>query len=140
MIYTSAILHNFCTTHARDEDYKFFSAGSAVNWARFHEKYAHHLCPSCKRRGLNHCIHQATHRVGNAQIASARRVPSVVREELCVQLWERVKGDDPMARCDVADVEVATGCGQPEARCVREVMEGRARATGNARFQERVVI
>ena len=76
--------------------------------------------------------------MGNAQTAQARRAPSVIRDELCASLWNRVVGHDPMVTCPLVlgqeDVEVATACGDEEARCVREIMTSRACATREERF------
>jgi len=144
LIYASAILHNYCTMYGRENDFTYFEQerrGSCVCYAKFLEKYAAHMCPTCKRRGVQHCVHQASYRNGNAQTANARRAPSAIREELCTELWQRVKGNDPMGNAHLgdADVEVANACGDAEARCVREIMTARACANGDARFDARVV-
>ena len=144
LIYASAILHNYCTMYGRENDFTYFEQerrGSCVCYAKFLEKYAAHMCPTCKRRGVQHCVHQASYRNGNAQTANARRAPSAIREELCTELWQRVKGNDPMGNAHLgdADVEVANACGDAEARCVREIMTARACANGEARFDARVV-
>ena len=76
--------------------------------------------------------------MGNAQTACARRAPSLVRDELCTELWQRVIGNDPMAvnaSLGDEDVDVASACGDGEAQCVRQIMNARAAAgPGGARF------
>jgi len=129
MIYTSAVLHNYCLACARDDDHvNFFSCNAEGSWKKFLDKYTAHLCPSCKRRGVKHCVHQAAYRNGNAQVAAARRAPSQVRDDLCQKLWEQVLGPDPLGICVVgdADVRVAEGLGDSETWTVREVMQMRA--------------
>eukprot|EP00966_Prymnesium_polylepis_P332456 7387958-Prymnesium_polylepis.1 len=66
----------------------------------------------------------------------ARRAPSQVREELCAELWEYVKGPDPLAACGVCqdEVEVDMGCAPGFAQNVQEAMEARARACGADQF------
>ena len=145
LIYASAILHNYCIMCARDDDHAYLveSQGSSICWHKFLDKYTAHLCPTCKRRGVKHCVHQASYRNGGAQTATARRAPSLIREELCTELWKRVKGDDPMdvdlGDLGEEDVEIATACGDEEAQCIRRLMSERARATGDGRFRTRVV-
>ena len=107
------------------------------------QKYPAHMCPTCKRRGAEHCIHQASYRVGNAQAAIARRAPSIVRDELCTELWQRVIGNDPMAMnasLGEEDIDVASACGDCEAQCVRQIMNARAAAgPGGAQFNVRIM-
>ena len=136
LIYTSAILHNYCTVCARDDDHEFFTHSSQVAWGKFLGKYQAELCPSCRRRGARHCVHQAMYRNGAATTAGARRAPSLVREGLCAELWEWVKGPDPLGACGVCEdeVEVDMGCAPGFAQNVREAMEMRARGRGADRF------
>eukprot|EP00966_Prymnesium_polylepis_P237399 5490503-Prymnesium_polylepis.1 len=123
----------------RDADYTFFDEehqGASTCYTQFLQKYPAFMCPTCKRRGVQHCVHQASFRMGNTQTAAARKAPSLVREDLCTELWERVKGNDPMASAPLGDddVELAGACGDGEAECVRQVMTQRAHASGEARF------
>jgi hypothetical protein len=135
MIYASAILHNFCLAHHpnhTEADATYFHTSANTAWDSFLVSHQAHMCPTCKGRGLRHCVHQASYRNGNAQTANARRAPSVVRDELCAELWRRVCGPDPSGasapNLSEADVEIAQACGENEASCVREVMSARARA------------
>ena len=121
LIYASAILHNYCTMYGRYVDHAHFQNerhGSSASYETFLGKYTAHMCSTCKQRGIQHCIHQASYRNGNAQTASARRAPSILRDELCTELWQRVVGNDPMAmnaNLGDEDLAVASACGDGEA-------------------------
>ena len=144
LIFTSAILHNYCIMCSQDDGQAHVveRVGSSVCWDQFLKRCAAHLCPSCKRRGLQHCIHQATYRIGNAQCALARRAPSIIRDELCKKLWEQhTQGNDPMAANLVLgdeDAEIAIACGVGEASYIRKIMSERAHARGDVRFNVQV--
>ena len=87
-------------------------------------------------------MHQASYRNGNAQTANARRAPSVIRDELCTELWQRVIGNDPMAMNTTLageDLDVAIECGDCEAQCVRNIMNELASMAGEDRFHARVM-
>ena len=147
LIYASAILHNYCIMHGRDGDHAHFQNerhGSSACHEKFLGKYTAHMCPTCMRRGVQHCIHQASYRNGNAQTANARRAPSIIRDKLCTELWQRVVGNDPMAMnanlgLGDEDLAAASACGDGEAQCVRKIMNERASMAGEAQFHARVV-
>ena len=115
MIYASAVLHNFCTVHPNAASAADLPADMAgQGWQNFFKAYKAHRCPTCKRRGLGHCTHQAGFRCGHLCQAAARRAPSVVREELCNRMWDDICG----VPCDLDDTD--------EAQRVRDVMHTRA--------------
>ena len=130
MIYTSAILHNFCTVHARDViDMSVQSDG----WQEFLKDGKQHLCPTCRRSGRVVCLHQNAFRNGVAQTAAARSAPSAVRDALRHSLWEAVKAGVPHGTpLEEEDVQAADAEG---AQIVRTVMEARAAAgRGDQRY------
>ena len=96
LIYASAILHNYLIATRSD----LFRAVDVYSpdWRTFFAKYAAHICPSCKRDQLSHCVHQAGYRNGNAQAARVRKAPSVIRDELCAALWAEVCNDPRVCR------------------------------------------
>lgn len=105
MIYASAVLHNLCTVHARDG--LDFAVGASTEWARFFEMYKAHLCPSCKRRKVGHCVHQSAYRNSYQQHAAARTAPSQLRDELRSQLWAAVCDGSGVGLSD-EDLELAS--------------------------------
>ena len=89
MIYASTVLHNFFLADPGDE----FETADPLNdpcWKSFFEKHKAHMCPTCKREGKAHCIHQAAYRQGAAQVKAAREAPSDLRDALCEKLWREV--------------------------------------------------
>ena len=81
------VLHNMFVVRARDD---VSLDPAAPHWASFFKNFKAHLCPQCKREQKQHCLHQVIFRQGPAQLMAARRAPSVVRDELCEKLWQRV--------------------------------------------------
>ena len=85
MIYASAVLHNFCTTHPFRSDAADLPPDmSDQAWTNFFRNYDAHLCPTCRRTGKAHCIHQTVYRNGAAQVARCRQAPSQTRNEVVV--------------------------------------------------------
>ena len=67
------------------------------------------LCPSCTRRGLIHCPHQAIYRhgrEGNALVPRFRNKPTEAREVIREHLWQMVLDGSALAITD-DDIEVA---------------------------------
>ena len=87
LIYATCVLHNMFVERARDD---VSLDPAAPHWASFFKNFKAHLCPQCKREQKQHCLHQVIFRQGPAQLMAARRAPSVVRDELCEKLWQRV--------------------------------------------------
>lgn len=85
LIYISAILHNFCTYHARDE-IPTLADDTTPDWLAFYEHYGAQRCFACRDRGMQ-CVHQAILRNGNASTRAARMATSELREHLCTALW-----------------------------------------------------
>ena len=50
MIYASAVLHNFCTAHPRDQTADLPPEMSDKAWQTFYREYDAHVCPTCRRR------------------------------------------------------------------------------------------
>ena len=46
-------------------------------------------CPECVRAGKAHCAHQALYKRDRRSAVGARKKPSVVRDAMCKELWER---------------------------------------------------
>ena len=124
MIYASAVLHNFCTVHMRaGGDLDGCMAGGA--WKQFFTEAQVQLCPTCKRRGKDFCIHQQPYRNGFLQQVALRRAPSEVRDQLCQKLWDEVcDGEGAWRVCDSDDSD--------EAERVRNVMHARAQQDAHA--------
>ena len=119
MIYASAVLHNFCTVHTHDSP-DAHADMTAACWDTFFTKYKATQCPTCKRRNVPHCVHQAAWGItGGQPQAAARRAPSHVRDQLREQLWQEATGVDPEDETD-------------EARVVRAIMDARAGSAENA--------
>ena len=89
MIYASTVLHNFLLADPGDECERADPLNDP-GWKSFFEKHKAHMCPTCKRDGKAHCMHQAAYRQGAAQAKAAREAPSDVRDALCAKLWEEV--------------------------------------------------
>lgn len=90
MIYASTVLHNFLLADPGDETVETADPLNDPGWKNFFEKFKAHMCPTCKRDGKPHCIHQAVYRQGAAQIKAAREAPSDLRDALCAKLWAEV--------------------------------------------------
>ena len=107
LIFASAVLHNYLVVHSGD---KIESGVSEPEWARFFETFKAHMCPSCKRDGLAHCVHQAVYRNGAAQMRAARKKPSVKRDEDCARMWDEVSAGPDAARIRAEMHERVTVC------------------------------
>ena len=107
LIFASAVLHNYLVVHSGD---KIESGVSEPEWARFFETFKAHMCPSCKRDGLAHCVHQAVYRNGAAQMRAARKKPSVKRDEDCARMWDEVRAGPHAARICAEMRERVTAC------------------------------
>ena len=90
MIYASTVLHNFFLADPGDELETAADPLNDPSWKSFFEKHKAHMCPTCKREGKAHCIHQAAYRQGAAQVKAAREAPSDLRDALCEKLWREV--------------------------------------------------
>ena len=120
MVYASAILHNMFTVHK--DDSVDFSVGTSAEWRKFHDSYKQGLrCPTCVRRNVAHCIHQAGFRVGFPQVARARKAPSDLRDELCERLWCSITEGDvaPVTEDDVDGSDAQGAHVQAEVERVR---------------------
>ena len=89
MIYASAILHNFLIVHSRNST-TFDCEMAADSWKSFFETYQCMLCPTCQHENKAHCVHQADYRNTCNHQQTVRKRPSVVRDELCSYLWDKV--------------------------------------------------
>lgn len=131
MTYTSAILHNLCTVHARD-GMPSMSANSP-EWEQFFEKYAATRCFACRDANVGHCIHQSAHRIGRAQHTRARQAPSKVRDELCDRLWEDLLNGTSALMPAMTSQEVASaqadGTPPQVIQQVVSIMDNRSRQT-----------
>ena len=100
LIYASAILHNYLIATRGSEGEDIPLDTSTQDWTKFFTTYMAHQCPTCVRERKPHCVHQAGFRNGHAVAARARRTPSVIRDQLCVDLWAQVC-NDPRVRRDM---------------------------------------
>lgn len=80
------ILHNVCTIHR--DDAVTFDVGSDEEWQHFFDKYASHRCPSCKAKGVAHCLHDALNR-STGRPARPGAAVSEQREKMKDMLWTR---------------------------------------------------
>ena len=115
MIYTSAVLHNFCIAHSTPDAGRT-ERGTHV-WTT-HFATMDQRCPMCKRRNVGHCVHQGLYRAKPSVIA-ARKQPSQVREDLCSKLWEWV-GNGASLMPHEGEEE------NEQLQQIRSVMQGRA--------------
>ena len=86
LIYASAILHNYLVMH-RDDIVPLDTA--EPHWRRFFSTFKTMRCPECVRAGKAHCAHQALYNKDRRSAVGARKKPSVVRDAMCKELWER---------------------------------------------------
>lgn len=96
MIYVSAILHNYCTVHARDR-LQASDHNPSPDWQKFYDAYGLQRCKACEEHGSSpmQCVHEAAARNKMVNMgANARRKPSQMRVDLCKELWEHLLGDD----------------------------------------------
>eukprot|EP00965_Chrysotila_dentata_P160576 5301140-Pleurochrysis_carterae.AAC.1 len=90
-------------------------------WAFFLLRYKAELCPSCKRMGLGHCIHQAANRNGKLLQQRLCGPPSQVRDHLRNYLWGRLCVDE-----DLAFSAVDAAMAEAEGVDMKQVMQMRA--------------
>lgn len=134
MIYTSGILHNFCTANAKDT-LPHLDDNTPV-WSTFYKKYTAHRCFTCKQRGVAHCLHQAAFRNGAAQTFRARSAPSVMRDDLRNMLWEKLTHGMAMGTgtpMDNDDVLLAQASGVNWKNVQHTIGEMQERASGHWR-------
>eukprot|EP00965_Chrysotila_dentata_P209889 6185558-Pleurochrysis_carterae.AAC.1 len=89
-IYASMILRK-CFYFYKDDGIPLQISTSSA-WQVFFAKYQAELCPSCKRRGAAHCLHQAAiNRNGQKLQKRLSGLPSAVRDVLCAELWRQLE-------------------------------------------------
>ena len=134
MTNASAVLHNFCTAHPRDQTDDLPPEMSDKAWQTFYREYDAHVCPTCRRRGVAYCIHQGVYRNGAASVTAARQAPSEVRNQLRDNLWMWVSAGVTTAATENELVE-SLGCLEREspdanrvvaADTIRTIMGNRA--------------